>query len=184
MNMLTPVGQTKSSRDALANIVFVHGIGSSSQTAWKSHESTEGGAFPDWLQDDLQRETRAPVNVWQVDYPAEVFRLIFQSVNRDDSVPQRSDMLRDVMLSHELTRRPVIFIAHSLGGILVKDMLRGSVDMRPYVPGGGATATAFSLALSTRLVVFISTPHDGASIANIAMLVPNCRGLHCSTSWG
>ena len=130
MNMLKAVGAH--SRDPLANVVFVHGIGSSSEKAWRSPNSAEKAAFPEWLSQDLTEHARAPVNVWLVDYPAEIFRVMFLSVSRDDSVPQRADMLRDLVSSQQLTRRPVIFIGHSLGGLLVKDMLRGSIDMRQY----------------------------------------------------
>jgi len=172
MNMLKAVGAHN--RDPLANVVFVHGIGSSSETAWRSPNSKEKAAFPEWLSQDLEQHAGAPVNVWQVDYPAEIFRVMFLSVSRDDSVPQRADMLRDLVSSQQLTRRPVIFIAHSLGGILVKDMLRGSIDMRQYRDVGGAgNRKPFNLALSTKLVVFVSTPHDGSSVANIASVVPD-----------
>jgi pimeloyl-ACP methyl ester carboxylesterase len=163
-------GSTAERRDALANIVFVHGIGSSGETAWKSSESKEPGAFPNWLWEDLERQTAAPINVWVASYPAEVFRLLFYSLDRDDSVPQRGRMLRDLVLDR-IADRPVIFIAHSLGGIMVKQMLRAAMDMR-HQPGIGP----FNLALSTKLVVFLATPHAGSSMANLAMALPAFAG--------
>src|SRR5262245_1786139 len=123
-SMLIPVGRTVPERDALANIVFVHGIGSSCNTAWSTAQSTEsGGSCPDWLSQDLETSTKAPVNVWLANYPAEIFRFIFLSPGREDSVTQRGRMLLDKIRAEELARRPVVFIAHSLGGIIVKQML-------------------------------------------------------------
>ncbi|KAJ3565192.1 hypothetical protein NPX13_g7590 [Xylaria arbuscula] len=55
-----------------------------------------------------------------------------------------------------ISERPIIFIVHSLGGIVVKEMLRRS--------DGCANSRAFlqSIAKSTRGIVFFGTPHGGA----------------------
>lgn len=73
------------------------------------------------------------------------------------------------------TKHPIIFVAHSLGGILVKDALRksrnlsfssSSVDIatRPYqdTPDGEEV----SLLDATRGIIFLGTPHHGSSYAN------------------
>jgi hypothetical protein len=151
-SMLIPVGGTVPDRDALANIVFVHGIGSSCKTAWSTAQSTEiGGSFPVWLFEDLEKSTKAPVNVWLANYPAEIFRFMFLSPGREDSVTQRGRMLLDKIRAQELARRPVVFIAHSLGGIIVKQMLRSAADARYFPAQGAAGGDVVSLALSTRL---------------------------------
>ena len=169
--MLMPIGETALGRDALANIVFVHGIGSSGKTAWSAAQSGKK-SFPDWLSEDLEDYTKAPVNVWLANYPAEVFRFLFLSPWREDSVTQRGRMLLDQTAAQELARRPVVFITHSLGGIIVKQMLRSAADARYFPTQGAAGGDVFNLALSTRLVIFIATPHDGSSAANLAMALP------------
>jgi hypothetical protein len=182
--MFKPVGKTTRGRDALANIVFVHGIGSGAASAWTAAERRETGSFPEWLSDDLEGYVKAPVNVWLVDYPAEVFRVIFHSLQRSDSVPQRGRMLLDQAMAQELASRPVIFIAHSLGGIIVKQMLRSAADAEYYRQAQGTTNRGvFSLALSTRLVIFMATPHDGSSVANLARALPDFGATVLGSLW-
>ena len=68
-----------------------------------------------------------------------------------------------MLVSHGLVKRPIIFVVHSLGGILIKQMLRSSSD------GGNPRGSDFpKLALSTRLVIFLATPHAGSSMARLA----------------
>ena len=57
--------------------------------------------------------------------------------------------------------RPICFVTHSLGGLLAKTMLLQAAYHRPEYAG---------IADHTRAVVFLATPHDGASIARIARL--------------
>ena len=54
--------------------------------------------------------------------------------------------------------RPIIFICHSLGGLLVKQMLRHSLDF--------GVAAWKGIAERTRGIVFLSTPHSGSDISN------------------
>ena len=54
------------------------------------------------------------------------------------------------------TSKPVIFITHSLGGIVVKQMLRTASD--------GNDKRFRSFASKTRGVVFLSTPHTGSNL--------------------
>ncbi|KAJ9136895.1 Ankyrin repeat domain-containing protein 50 [Pleurostoma richardsiae] len=54
--------------------------------------------------------------------------------------------------------RPVLFIAHSLGGIVVKEMLRQSKGWRQY----GGQAHFHAVFQSTLGVMFFGTPHAGA----------------------
>ncbi|KAI1636262.1 hypothetical protein F4809DRAFT_391707 [Biscogniauxia mediterranea] len=56
----------------------------------------------------------------------------------------------------ESSGRPIIFIAHSLGGIVVKEMLRRSDGCK------SGQAHLRSICNSTRAVIFFGTPHGGA----------------------
>ena len=54
--------------------------------------------------------------------------------------------------------RPVVFVTHSMGGVLVKEMLaRAALE--------GPSGRHFSLLDNTRGVVFYATPHFGSNIA-------------------
>lgn len=55
-------------------------------------------------------------------------------------------------------KRPLIFVAHSLGGILVKDaMVLSDRHPQPHMQ---------DVALSCRYIMFFGTPHQGATIAS------------------
>jgi triacylglycerol esterase/lipase EstA (alpha/beta hydrolase family) len=173
---LLPVGSSGGTTDVIANVVFVHGLGGHNRGTWQSDSTNEETFWPQWLYDDLNARSesgfRPPVGVWSLGYPAEVFRVMFFSKNRDDSVPQRARQLVDTLLSHGLANRPIIFVVHSLGGILVKQMLRSSRD------AGDPRLSDFpKLALSTRLVIFLATPHTGSSMARLAEAAPAVSGM-------
>jgi len=77
---------------------------------------------------------------------------------------ERADNVLEQFAGKGLGQRPLVFVTHSLGGILAKMILRASADAddEDWV----AVSTA------TKLVIFLSTPHIGASIANIVDAVP------------
>lgn len=167
---LIPIGENSGGSDVIANVVFVHGLGGDNRTTWQCDEKDEATFWPRWLYEDLNTSsggTSLPVGVWSLGYPAEVFRVLFFSKVRDDSVPQRARDLIDTLVSRGLAERPIVFVAHSLGGVLVKQMLRSSRDA-----GNPRRGDFPKLALSTRLVIFLATPHAGSSMARLAESVP------------
>jgi hypothetical protein len=59
-----------------------------------------------------------------------------------------------------LAKAPLVFVTHSLGGILFKKMLRHAQDL-----GGGELRHVLG-------VVFLATPHAGSGLASFAKVVP------------
>jgi hypothetical protein len=95
------------------------------------------------------------VGVWSIGYSASAFAW------QGDSMPlsQRVANIINLLQKNNLaTNRPVVFITHSLGGLLVKQMLHSAMD--------GTVADARSLVQQTKGIVFIATPHQGADLAN------------------
>jgi hypothetical protein len=62
----------------------------------------------------------------------------------------------DLLDSYEIGDRPIIFITHSMGGLLVKQMLRSARDFGKWR----------AIAQKTRGIVFLSTPHSGSDMAS------------------
>ena len=58
-----------------------------------------------------------------------------------------------------LGQRPICFVAHSMGGLLVKQMLRNADSLAPEFR---------SFSAATRGVVFLATPHTGSDLASLA----------------
>ena len=147
------------------------GWGGHNCTTWQHDEKDKASFWPQWLYEDLNKLS-LPVNVWSLGYPAEFFRVLFFAKRIEDSVPQRARALIDTLVSHGLAERPIVFITHSLGGILVKQMLRTSRDA-----GNPRHGDFPKIALSTRLVMFLATPHTGSSMARLAKSVPDVASM-------
>src|SRR5262249_25413161 len=69
--------------------------------------------------------------------------------------------LRVLLNSEDLKTGDIAFVCHSLGGLLVKHILRSANEQRATDPA------AASLLDRTRKVVFIATPHTGAGKATL-----------------
>lgn len=73
-------------------------------------------------------------------------------------LPIRAGQVLDLMVQKGLGARPILFICHSLGGLLVKQILRKANDSPEPVKN--------DIARSTRAVLFLATPHAGADLAS------------------
>jgi triacylglycerol esterase/lipase EstA (alpha/beta hydrolase family) len=137
-----------------ADIVFVHGLNGSAESTWASGEG-DAHFWPKWLSDDFPY-----VGVWVLDYPAAAFWWHGTGTNTSMALPERARSVTDLLANRGIGRRPLIFIAHSLGGLLVKQILRsaqsfGHSDWRRLLD-------------NTRGVVFLATPNTGAGLGTIA----------------
>jgi hypothetical protein len=82
-------------------------------------------------------------------------------------------LLTELTLNRSECRgRPLIFVAHSLGGILVKSALNESLQMQL----NQAQPAYADLQKSCHAVIFFGTPHLGASIAAFGEMVSNVVG--------
>ena len=122
-------------------IVFVHGL-HGSRESWRA---SNGAYWPDMVRTD-PRFAYSDVEVAEYPTPASNGRM--SSVQLADIL--RTRLKQDRVWEH----REVVFIAHSLGGILVEEMLlRHPTD-----------------AARVRFIVSYGTPHEGSPIARIASI--------------
>ncbi|USP73041.1 hypothetical protein yc1106_00315 [Curvularia clavata] len=105
--------------------------------------------------------------VWTYGYNADVIGGIFQANNKN-SISQHGQDL-SVRLEREIgNEKPIVFVVHSLGGIILKD-----VGIWRYANADG-TANLLIKAIRrsdtvrerTKLIVFLGTPHRGSTYAN------------------
>ncbi|MBL8260416.1 MAG: hypothetical protein JNM60_11455 [Candidatus Competibacteraceae bacterium] len=134
--------------DRAADVIFVHGLDGDARTTW--HPKDRPDAFwPAWLADDVPA-----AGVWSLGYA------VSASAWKGHAMPladRATNALQQLKLD-KIGRRPVVFVCHSLGGLLVKQMLRNASDFGN--PAWKAIAT------QTRAIVFLSTPHSGADLAS------------------
>lgn len=144
--------------DAAVNgaVLFVHGLFSSAAAAWSSRaEAGLDESWPGWLAAD-----RPDLAVYVLDYPADPL-----GARGRPGLPlgDRATTLLEVLRRSPVNGVPLVFVCHSMGGLLVKAMLTQSKVAESSSLG--------YLVRQTRGVAFLSTPHHGVSSATLAAAV-------------
>jgi hypothetical protein len=151
-NGLQSVGEPRC-EGCLLDVVLVHGLGGDSWTTWMANPEDTATFWPGWLMQDFPE-----IAVWTLGYAASVSKW------REESMPlaDRGNQILELLASHGLGGRAIVFITHSMGGIVVKQLLRHaeSFGVRRWN----------DIAARTRGIAFIATPHSGARIAAFAEL--------------
>lgn len=132
----------------LLDVVFVHGLDGDARATWEVR-GQPGKFWPQWLVDDL-----VGINVWSFGYQ------VSSSAWRGTTMPlaDRANHALATLEAQGLGQRPIVFICHSFGGLVVKQMLRNGMDLNQ--PRWRA------IAQSARGIVFLATPQYGSDVAN------------------
>ncbi|MFM7513036.1 MAG: DUF4062 domain-containing protein [Cyanobium sp.] len=77
------------------------------------------------------------------------------------SLPLRAENALDRLVAASIGQRPVCFITHSLGGLLVKSILRKAAD-------SVSAPERLQVVEQCRGVLFLATPHHGSRLADLA----------------
>ena len=145
-----------------ADVVFVHGLGGDAFGTWR-HGSDASTSWPHWLAEDVPE-----VCVWSLGYPAAPTTLtgvkrLFSRRHRDAGhtmpLPERAQNVLDRLAQEGIGTRPLVFVCHSLGGLVVKHVLRKADQAR--------NETRRALLANTRGVLFLATPHAGSELATL-----------------
>lgn len=128
------------------HVIFFHGLRGDWKGTWTNNE---GQAWPGWLAEDLG------VCVWSVSYPARPTKWTGQSMDLSD----RGDNIAALLLAQSSLRgKTLCLVAHSLGGLVVKQALRSlEYGIRP--------PEARLLLSRVDKICFIAVPHFGADLA-------------------
>jgi WD40 repeat protein len=137
---------------AVADVLFVHGLGDNSKACWSHGDSDD--AWPAWIAADFPS-----VQIWLVDYPAAKYSI----ENASMSLRDRAHSFLHNLVDRGFGDRPIMFITHSLGGLVVKQSLRIRFESRH--------ADERAVAGKTRAVAFIATPHIGSWVAEAAKVL-------------
>ncbi|MCJ1392169.1 hypothetical protein MMC18_005036 [Xylographa bjoerkii] len=151
----------ESKPQATVDIVFVHGLGGSSHKSWSKDRNPE--LF--WPQKWLPSEPAiSAARIFSFGYNA-----AFQSRSTGkDNILNISDFAKDLLFSMKFAagdkgkqlnmgQLPIIFVAHSMGGLVVKKaLILGQYDQHYK-----------DMVQAIRAVLFLSTPHRGTNLAEI-----------------
>jgi triacylglycerol esterase/lipase EstA (alpha/beta hydrolase family) len=129
------------------DVVFVHGLDGDPITTWRMDKNN---SWTTWI-----KETEPDANVWTLGYR---LRSTSWQGGSMHMLTRATNVL--ATLDAELSgKRPIIFICHSYGGLLVKQMLRTASDI----------ATGYQrLTDRVTAIIFFGTPNSGSPIASFA----------------
>ncbi len=134
----------------IGDVIFVHGLGGNAIGTWHPKEKRNDRDFwLTWLGEEL-----ADVGIWSLGYEVE------PSKWRGNTMPlvDRATNTLAILDTDNIGERPLIFVTHSMGGLLVKQMLRHAWDY--------GSPEWKEIAEQTKGIVFLSTPHSGSNMAN------------------
>ncbi len=134
-----------------ADIVFVHGLGGDWRSTWMHDKADDATFWPQWLAQEFPQ-----FGVWSFGYAADVSAWQAQSMPLAD----RGNAVLEELLNDDIGQRPLVFVTHSLGGVVVKQLLHAAQSQ--------AVKRWKTIAQATQGIVFIATPHAGSDMASFA----------------
>ncbi|XP_075564017.1 protein SERAC1 isoform X3 [Pelecanus crispus] len=162
--------QYRSSQPIRADILFVHGLLGAAFKTWRQQDidrhldkkASEGEedysqCWPKtWLASDcpalriISVEYDTHLSDWKAKCPVEAHR---------KSIAYRSNELLDKLRAAGIGDRPLVWVSHSMGGLLVKKML---VD-------ASKNPEMDKIVNNTRGIIFYSVPHHGSQLAEYSI---------------
>ena len=131
------------------DVIFLHGLDGDARSTWHP-EGRPQDFWPGWVGLDHPR-----LGVWSLQYEAS------SSAWGGASLPlvDRATHTLALLEANELGDRPLVFIGHSLGGLLTKQLLRRASEVK-------GNENWRRIVQQTKGVVFLATPHAGSDYAS------------------
>ncbi len=149
MTVLTQVHRA-SKPDAL-DVVFVHGLGGDARTTWMHNSKDHTTLWPGWIGMDVG------CNVWVAGYDAALSGWTGAAMHLFDL---GESLFSALQAEQDLQDQRIVLVGHSLGGLAIKSGMTQAQTL----------GDPLRLKLLERItgVVFVGTPHQGASLATVA----------------
>lgn len=135
------------------HVIFVHGLSGHIEKTWAALNSDPVELWPKWLSEDIEG-----LGLWLVGYSAAKTNWGGYGMPLSD---RADNILARLLAEPRLTKGNIIFITHSLGGLVVEHLLRNA-----HRDSDSDQRTRDFLSRVKR-VAFLGTPHRGAQLANI-----------------
>ncbi|XP_074641525.1 protein SERAC1-like [Tubulanus polymorphus] len=152
----------RSSEPVYADVVFVHGLLGGAFKTWRQQDPEEGEnttelTSPCWPKDWLAKDC-PNIRIICVDYDTYLSewapKCPFEVEKR--SLQVRGKEILEKLHLAGVGNRPIVWVGHSMGGLLIKQMLLESWNSDSHIQ---------SMARKTLGVIFYSVPHKGSSLA-------------------
>jgi hypothetical protein len=179
-----PDGPSSSDENCPVDIIALHKIDGTPFKTWTHTEVDSGGKKTDtfWLRDFLP-DVFPGARIYTYGYNA---KIIFSkgTGNIIDFASTLLELILDKRTGREQQRRPIVFICHSMGGLVVKQVSSHGVPPHKDCTENSNFIQALAIAegndrygdirAATSAILFIATPHRGsesaALLANVASL--------------
>ncbi|CAN9171071.1 unnamed protein product [Alternaria alternata] len=155
--------------DPVVDIVAVHGLNGHCEKTWTAGNGIDS---VNWLRDLLPHDLpNARILSWGYDANTHSGSRVSCQYLFDHARTLVSDLCLERQIT-ETSKRPIIFVAHSLGGIIVKSALIHSDAARR-----GALEEHRAVKLSTYGILFMGTSHQGGSGVALGKLMVNVASV-------
>uniref|UniRef100_A0A0N5AVP3 GPI inositol-deacylase n=1 Tax=Syphacia muris TaxID=451379 RepID=A0A0N5AVP3_9BILA len=140
-----------SDREPTMDIIFVHGLKGSVFRTWREKDDlSKLNRTRCWPRDWLSKDLNFPVRILAIDYPSSLIHF----TGAVDTLDLRSQRFCVQLRDADVGSRPVVFICHSMGGLLVKNLLLNDKNLLRRTVG----------------ILFFATPHLGSPLAKYAYM--------------
>ena len=146
---LFPIAEARGPKTA--NVIFFHGLGGDAHGTWSADPKNKASFWPAWLGQDIEG-----LSVYSVGYEASVSGWNGSAMELTD---RAANVLNLLLVNPDLGAGELILVGHSLGGLVIKQVLRKAAD--EAVEG----AEALSFIERVRKVAFLATSHAGSDLA-------------------
>jgi pimeloyl-ACP methyl ester carboxylesterase len=151
--MSTIIKFSRESETPTTHVIFLHGLGGDIIWTWTHTDNAQFG-WPGWLVEDVEG-----LGAYCIGFDAAVSRWSGTAMHLTD---RATNILARLLVEEDLQHGEIIFIGHSLGGLVVKQVLRTAESEARH------SAPAASLLERVKKVAFLATPHSGAALASWA----------------
>lgn len=146
-------------------MVFVHGLTGDPTETWKS----KGGFWPTWMAED-----HPDVRILTFGYPASRWK---KWINKELDIFELAKLGTELLCGRGVGERPIVFVAHSMGGLVTKLILNHCF--------GSDDDQASALAKRTVRVMFLATPHSAPALpAVVKYCLPKLSSPHITALSG
>lgn len=130
--------------DSDFDVIFIHGLGGDKYTTW---QNSNNESWQQWLAEDFN------ASVWTIGYGANKTNWIEDDMSLEDT----ATFFLSTLKNQGIGDKPYMFIVHSLGGLLVKNILLKSHVQPEYQ----------KIVENCKEIVFFGVPHTGSGWATL-----------------
>ncbi|KAI5837202.1 hypothetical protein DFP73DRAFT_589209 [Morchella snyderi] len=171
------------SKNFFVDIIAIHGLGADAFETWTSSDDEKTmwirDILPGYIQEEVIDRDDSDIRVLTFGYDSSIF--VHPALAQTKRMTNFADKLLVALKDDGLRRsddgkiRPIIFLCHSLGGLVVKQAIIKARSNPAYE----------NIFKSIKAIYFFSTPHDGADVkawAEVLGRLSNSLGMANTSS--